>query len=80
MVIFDLFAQRVAVANCIRGLSAEEKKQWLKQRGEFIEVTVREPAATIHRFRSHTGLDTNFFFDGNRLVFLGDHTTTGCIE
>ncbi|MEM7312060.1 MAG: hypothetical protein AAF497_02800 [Planctomycetota bacterium] len=80
MVIIHLYEQRDAVSDCIRGLPADSKKQWLEQRGELTEIHVTDPAPTIHVFRSHTGIETKFFFDGNRLVFLGDHTTLGAIE
>jgi hypothetical protein len=69
----DLVSQRDAVRDHLRGRSKEGVLQWLAARGLLEQQDVSGRA--VFHFESHAGRRATFFFDGDDLVFVGDHTT-----
>jgi len=68
-----LRSQALAVERFLKGRSADEKLTWLAGRGKVQPLSVFIPnAAPTYLFVSSIGI---FFFSGEKLVFIGDHTT-----
>lgn len=72
----DLISQGRAVERHLAGLPTKEKLEWLSTRGKLAakakEYSFEEQS---YSFESSTGRLCHFFFEGDRLVFIGDHTT-----
>jgi len=71
--IVDLISQREAVREHSRGWSAEEVVAWLATRGRLSKRAIA--GQDVFYFESAAGREAVFFFDGDQLVFVGDHTT-----
>ena len=73
--LIDLMAQARAVEATLLGLPEREKIAWLAARGSVSAVAERLPdSAQTYGFESALGLRCAFFFKGEKLVLLGDHT------
>ncbi len=74
--LIDLVSQASAVEELLRDKSVEEKIEWLSSHGSITPKpkSVPEERQTFF-FETPTGCSCAFFFDGNELVFVGDHTT-----
>jgi hypothetical protein len=74
--VLDLASQASAVQAQLAGLSTEAKIQWLAARGSLELVPSRVSGGKdVYRFTSRLGFECAFFFDEDRLVFIGEHTT-----
>lgn len=74
--LIDLASQAPAVQRLLAGLPVERKLEWLAARGELVRISNRGPDLPAwHRFESTVGLEHCFFFDGDTIVFMGDHST-----
>lgn len=71
--VFDLRTQAKAVQKLLEGKSKEEKIQWLSVRGSLIENPM---SPNTYEFESREGIRHLFFFEGDEMVFIGDHFTT----
>lgn len=80
MVIIDLYSQREAVAACLRELRDTDKLDWLRERGELIEIPMPDPSPVAYRFRSTSGIETGFVIRDGSMIFIGDHTTAGAVQ
>jgi hypothetical protein len=74
--LIDLVSQAGAVQRHWRGWQVDEKFAWLDARGTLTRIETPVPnARTSYRFESRVGRDCVFFLDGDKIVFVGDHTT-----
>lgn len=74
--LLDLPSQTFAVQRLLSGRSEGEKLAWVGARGGLEPVEVHFPGARpIYRFESVLGLYCSFFIDGEKFVFIGEHTT-----
>ena len=71
--LIDLISQREAVRQHLRGWSVEEIIAWLAARGRVDKRSISGRETFF--FESAVGHQAAFFFDGNEMIFLGDHTT-----
>lgn len=71
--IVDLISQREAVRQHSRGWSADEVTAWLATRGHLYKRNIA--GRDTFFFASAVGREAVFFFDGDQIVFVGDHTT-----
>jgi hypothetical protein len=71
--IVDLIMQREAVRQHTRGWSSGEVVAWLASRGHLYRRNI--VGRETYFFESGIGLEAAFFFDGDEIVFVGDHTT-----
>lgn len=71
--IVDLVSQREAVRRHSRGWSADEVVAWLAARGRLCRRNIA--GQDLFFFESAVGCEAVFFFDGDQIVFVGDHTT-----
>lgn len=73
--LLDLVSQAVAVQRLLRDRPEADKLTWLAAHGGLSSVDVWFPGArAVFAFESIVGLRCLFFIDGERFVFLGDHT------
>lgn len=80
MIIIDLFAQRDAVAAKLREIQSPGQLDWLRSKGELIEIALPAPNPPAYHFRSTTGIETGFIIRDGMMIFLGDHTTLDAVE
>ncbi len=80
MVIVDLYSQRDAAAARLREIDSAGKLNWLRERGELIEIPMSAPFPTAYRFRSNEGIETGFVIRDGKMIFMGDHTTIGAVQ
>ena len=73
--LIDLVSQAREVQKRLSGLSLEEKLEWLASHGTMDRVESSLPERPVFRYETRTGIKCGFFFDGDELVFMGDHTT-----
>jgi hypothetical protein len=74
--LLDLSSQAAAVQRLLWGRTAQEKLEWVASYGELTRIPITVPnASPTYRFVSNVGLECVFFLDGDRFVFIGDHTT-----
>jgi hypothetical protein len=71
--LIDLVSQREAVREHLKGRSTAEIVRRLAGRGRLDRDTFAGREAFF--FESAAGLRAAFLFDGDALVFVGDHTT-----
>ena len=71
--LIDLVSQREAVRQRVKGWAADDVVAWLSARGQLSKRTVSD--REIFSFESTAGRHATFFFDGDEMVFVGDHTT-----
>jgi hypothetical protein len=72
----DLTSQGAAVERLLRGRRSQEKSDWLAGCGQLERVAVEfRNAKPTYRFVSTIGMESVFFFDRDKFVFVGDHTT-----
>jgi hypothetical protein len=69
--IVDLLSQREAVRKHSRGWSADEVVAWLATRGRLSKRNIS--GQDVFYFESAAGREAVFFFDGDQLVFVGEH-------
>ena len=74
-VLLDLISQGLAVQAKLAGLPLEQKLQWIAGHGKLWGHKHHPGFPDGYHFESRTGQEANFFFDGDVLVFIGDHTT-----
>lgn len=74
--LIDLVSQAAAVESLLRGRSVEEKLEWLSSHGSITPKPKTRPEEhPVFLFESPTRNKCYFFIDGDRFVFIGDHTT-----
>jgi|SRR5579871_6344690 len=74
--LLDFSSQAAAVQRLLRGRTAEDKLVWLAAHGELSRVPIAIPnARPTYSFVSFIGMECFFFIDGDKFVFIGDHTT-----
>jgi hypothetical protein len=76
--IVDLISQREAVRQHTRGWSDGEVVAWLASRGRLYRRNIvgrDHLGRDFYFFESGVGLEAVFFFYGDQIVFVGDHTT-----
>ena len=71
--VVDLISQREAVRDHSRGWSADELVAWLATRGRLYKRNIA--GQDVFFFESAAGREAAFFFDGDQMVFVGQHTT-----
>jgi len=71
--IVDLISQREAIRQHSRGWSADEVVAWLATRGRLHKRNIA--GRDTFFFESAAGREAVFFFDGDQIVFVGEHTT-----
>jgi len=71
--IVDLVSQREAVRQYARNWSNDQLVAWLATRGRLYKRSI--VGRDHFFFESAAGLQAVFFFDGDRMVFVGYHTT-----
>jgi ankyrin repeat protein len=69
----DLVSQREAVRRHLMDWSVANIVAWLAERGELTKRSVS--GRDVFYFRSTAGREAVFFFDGDEMVFVGDHMT-----
>ena len=73
-VLIDLISQGSAVERHICGWPKDQILEWLDRHGNLrsrTDIYGKE----IYTFESAVGRDASFYLDGDRFVFIGDHTT-----
>ena len=80
MVIVDLYSQRDAVAAMLREIDSSNKLDWLRERGELLQMPTSAPGSTIYKFLSNAGIETGFVIRDGQMIFLGDNTTAGAVN
>jgi hypothetical protein len=74
--LLDVPSQAIAVQRLLRGWSSEEKVAWFSAHGKLTpKPKLRPDEHQTYWFESRIGLQCAFFFSGDKLVFIGDHTT-----
>jgi len=71
--IIDLVSQRDAVREYTEGWSRADVVAWLADQGRLSWRTISGRETFF--FESSAGLHATFFFDGDEVVFVGDHHT-----
>ena len=71
--LIDLVSQREAVRQHLKGWPVDDIIEWIAARGELSQRIIL--GRETYFFESAVGRQAAFFFDGNEIVFLGDHTT-----
>ncbi len=71
-VIIDLISQRNAVRDYLGSLSKKKTITWLMEHGYVLKREIL--GQEVFYFESFLGLQARFFFNGDEIVFLGDHT------
>ena len=72
--IFDLVFQGWALQQHLRGKAQIDKLEWIHSRGRL--GALGSPGKhQVFEFESCMGLEAVFYWDGDRFVFIGDHTT-----
>lgn len=72
--IFDLVSQGWAVQQRLWGKAQIDKLEWMHSRGRL--RALESPGKhQVFEFESCVGLGAVFYWDGDRFVFIGDHTT-----
>ena len=71
--LIDLVSQREAVREQVKGWSRASVVDWLAVRGRLSSHIVQ--AREVFFFESAAGCRATFFFDGDEMVFVGDHST-----
>jgi hypothetical protein len=71
--VVDLVSQRAAVRDHVKGWSKVAIVEWLATQGTLRTQIIS--AREHFFFESTAGIQATFFFDGDELVFVGDHTT-----
>jgi hypothetical protein len=74
-VLLDLVSQGRVVQSLLKGLSVEEKLQWLRQHGKVAIASEMHGFPKTYFFESRVRLEAFFFFHGDEIMFCGDHTT-----
>jgi hypothetical protein len=69
----DLVSQREAVRQHVKGWSVADIVAWLAAHGELTKRSVS--GREVFYFQSAVGREAVFFFDSDKMVFVGDHTT-----
>lgn len=72
-VLIDLVSQRHAVRQHLEGRSKGEIVDWLSRHGRIERQTIQ--SREVFRFESVIGIQATLFFDGDEIVFVGDHHT-----
>lgn len=72
--LLDLPSQAIVVQRLLKGRNDEDRVEWLSSHGTVTRGPV-SGAKQVYRFVSLAGLECTFFFDHDRFVFVGDHTT-----
>ena len=73
-VLIDLISQGSAVERHICGWPKNQILKWLERHGSlrsWIDIYGNE----VYHFESAVGRAVSFYLDGDRFVFIGDHTT-----
>ena len=76
--LINLVSQGAAVQKLLEGMTQDEKLSWFANHGRIEEMqmsTFHPEQKRVYQFESAIGIETRFFFDGDMLVFMGDHTT-----
>jgi hypothetical protein len=74
--LLDLRSQAPTVRRLLCGRPEQEKLLWLGARGRLVLIETRVPnAQPVYQFQSVLELECLFFIDGDRFVFIGDHTS-----
>lgn len=73
--ILDLASQGMAIEKLLWGLPHEQKIAWLTARGRVEQIPTQIGFPVTYRFTSTVGLERVFFWGGDELVFIGDHST-----
>jgi len=71
--LIDLLSQREAVRHHLKDWPVDDIVKWIAARGKLSTRTIL--GRDTYFFESEIGRQAVFFFDGNEIVFLGDHTT-----
>jgi hypothetical protein len=72
----DLRSQAASVQSLLRGRSAAEKLEWFSSHGSITPKPKEMPdERQSYWFESRMGVMCCFFFDGDEIVLIGDHTT-----
>lgn len=71
--LIDLVSQRNAVRHHVRGWSVDDILAWLAANGQLSQISISGRETFF--FESAVGRQAMFFFNGDEMVFLGDHTT-----
>ena len=71
--LIDLVSQREAVRQHLRGWSAGEMVAWLAARGQLSKRNIL--GRDTFFFESTLGFEAAFFFNGDEMIFVADHTT-----
>ena len=71
--LIDLVSQREAVRQHLKGWPGDDIVEWIAARGELSQRIIQ--GRETYFFESAAGRRAVFFFDGNEMVFVGDHTT-----
>lgn len=73
--LIDLRSQAHAVRELLRGKSPEEKIEWLMSQGTLeLKPTCVEGEHRTFFFTSRAGRECAFFFVGDEIAIVGDHT------
>jgi hypothetical protein len=74
--LLDLASQSIAVQQFLAGKSVSEKLAWLSKHGNLSLIPISTPdTAPTYRFVSRIKIECVFFMNGDKFVFIGDHTT-----
>ena len=71
--LIDLVSQREAVRHHLKDWPVDDIVEWIAARGELSKSAIL--GRPTYFFESAVGRQAVFFFDGNEIVFLADHTT-----
>ena len=72
----DLRSQAASVQSLLRGRPAAAKLEWLASHGSLTSMPKEFPdERQSFWFETSLGVRCAFFFDGDELVIVGDHTT-----
>jgi hypothetical protein len=73
--LIDLVSQAPEVEKRIKGLSIDEKVSWLASHGSLTRLTPRSTGRAHFAFTTRNGIQSVFFFEEDKIVCIGDHTT-----
>ena len=71
--LIDLISQREAVRHQLKDWPVNDIVEWIAARGDLSKRTIL--GRETYFFESAVGRQAVFFFDGNEIIFFGDHTT-----